>query len=356
MTGEIDSAVQLLEKWERDFDPNRPPLEDEEPKGLLYHYTTAEGLLGILDTGSLRATHARYMNDRTELKSAFNQEFENLFLDGIFPGAPEGMKEGLRKMRAARSPDDVFIASFTDDGAALGADEHRPGDRLSQWRAYSSHTGGFSLGFDSKALLRMQGAVGLQGAETSSLFRCRYLTVEKTDAAKRIAAWGAEILPKILESRRRFFRKATDRDPSEDEQVLIEFGGASYTLGMVDGFYFAREAVRFKDRAFSEEHEWRFVVQSERQKLLGTHCSDPDSPIIHFRQGKFGVTPFINLPLQLTSEKSPLRRVVIGPLQYEEGALESVRFLLESKRIKLKTDACPGGVEVVTSGVPYRNS
>lgn len=37
----------------------------------LYHYTTAGGALGILSSGALRATHAKYMNDAQKLQLAF---------------------------------------------------------------------------------------------------------------------------------------------------------------------------------------------------------------------------------------------------------------------------------------------
>jgi hypothetical protein len=40
------------------------------PRGLLYHYTTVDGFLGILDSDSLRATHIRYLNDSQEFIDA----------------------------------------------------------------------------------------------------------------------------------------------------------------------------------------------------------------------------------------------------------------------------------------------
>jgi hypothetical protein len=40
----------------------------ETPGGLLYHYTTAEGFLGIVNSGSLRGTSIRCMNDPAETR------------------------------------------------------------------------------------------------------------------------------------------------------------------------------------------------------------------------------------------------------------------------------------------------
>lgn len=42
-------------------------LHDPVPR-VLYHYTTAEGLLAMLQTGRLWATDSRYMNDPSELR------------------------------------------------------------------------------------------------------------------------------------------------------------------------------------------------------------------------------------------------------------------------------------------------
>jgi len=47
---------------------HRPEQENAEPDGLLYHYTTPEGLLGILGDKDKKiwATHYRYLNDASE--------------------------------------------------------------------------------------------------------------------------------------------------------------------------------------------------------------------------------------------------------------------------------------------------
>ena len=43
-------------------------LFGDTPKGLLYHYTTLTGLLGIVGSKKLWASDIRYMNDSAELK------------------------------------------------------------------------------------------------------------------------------------------------------------------------------------------------------------------------------------------------------------------------------------------------
>jgi hypothetical protein len=55
-----------------------------EPK-LLYHYTTLDGLLGILDKKELWATGISYLNDTSEFEAGKNALFDLMFsrpLDG----------------------------------------------------------------------------------------------------------------------------------------------------------------------------------------------------------------------------------------------------------------------------------
>lgn len=107
----------------------------------LYHYTTISGFMGILDSGSLWATDARYMNDSSELKFGIQYMKEetlarakdpwmHYLLESVFSDA---MHEGRR----------LATASYCADG-----------DLLSQWRAYSGHAG-YSIGLDSVECARL---------------------------------------------------------------------------------------------------------------------------------------------------------------------------------------------------------
>jgi len=339
-----------------DFDLGEVIPEREEPRGLLYHYTSPEGLLGIIRSGSIRATHVRYLNDKTELKYASSQEFQDTLLETLFPEANEEKKESLRRLRKDhKKNDEVYVASFTDDAAALATDAARPGDRLSQWRAYSNLAGGFSLGFDSKLVMGGWQSTGLRGIDRSLLLRCRYSPQEKKDAAKKVGISGSETLSRALESYLVHFQEKVGREPDLTEREFIESWSDALALGKTDAEYFIWEAARFKDEAFSEEHEWRIVVQCDRQRLVDAHCFDASSPIIHVRAGRYGLTPYIDIPLGLTSTESPFRRIVVGPSQQEKEALDGVKLLLQCNGIKVKTDGSLDGVEVVPSKIPYRN-
>ncbi|WP_439100891.1 DUF2971 domain-containing protein [Congregibacter sp.] len=47
-------------------------LFTQPPVNTLYHYTSLSGLMGIVESGALRASDIRYMNDSTELRHTLN--------------------------------------------------------------------------------------------------------------------------------------------------------------------------------------------------------------------------------------------------------------------------------------------
>src|ERR1035441_6428079 len=113
-----------------------------KPKGLLYHYTTLEGLIGILDSDSLRATHIRYMNDSKEFIDALEH------LEGFVDQFDVSLRSSLRHflkgaIKSFSGRLGAYIVSFTEDEAQLTTQSINPGDRLSQWRAYAGSGRGF---------------------------------------------------------------------------------------------------------------------------------------------------------------------------------------------------------------------
>jgi hypothetical protein len=56
----------------------RPPgsaASKKEDCSLLYHYTSEQGLLGIIGNDNIRATHIRFLNDSTEFREAFTEKY-----------------------------------------------------------------------------------------------------------------------------------------------------------------------------------------------------------------------------------------------------------------------------------------
>lgn len=96
----------------------------------LYHYTSVNGLRGIIDSGNVWATHLGFLNDLSE-------------------GAAARSDEAYRARLAEtdrRSP--LFIASF-----CRHQEPHQlKNGLLSQWRGYAGEGGGYCVVFDEDTL------------------------------------------------------------------------------------------------------------------------------------------------------------------------------------------------------------
>ena len=137
----------------------------------LYHYTTWEGLKGILKAQSLWATNYKFLNDYSEIVL-----FRDKLVSLIFPTVLEGYKQlithkpslkgkiqkdgGLKRIvqhdaevlidsqyRALGS--EIYILSFCGEPEKRSIADN---GLLSQWRGYAGGTGGFSVGFDSRII------------------------------------------------------------------------------------------------------------------------------------------------------------------------------------------------------------
>lgn len=102
-------AIRQLEDRESTVEGSRP---------LLYHYTTAEGLLGIVETGRIFASHILYQNDRSELVSAvkiLEEEFESSNTPGFNRNLKDVMRCLIRSMVADTSIFAYFVVSFCQE-------------------------------------------------------------------------------------------------------------------------------------------------------------------------------------------------------------------------------------------------
>jgi len=117
---------------------------------VLYHYTSAEGLLNIIDSGKFWATHYRFLNDPEEILYSFKL-FDRLFLEnspkrlsffannvdeesGLIIGNYHLMYTGQRGVIPEY---EYYITGFSEEK-----------DLLSQWRGYGDNGEGFAIGVD----------------------------------------------------------------------------------------------------------------------------------------------------------------------------------------------------------------
>jgi hypothetical protein len=325
--------------------------------GLLYHYTSEDGLLGIIESDNIRATHVRFLNDYTEFRQAFKEEYVGVLADAFRERLPEHLDDAARRivegilskrnhspiLRIVDDPSstyEAFVCSFT----ALPQSGGDPGDRLSQWRGYSHASQGFSLGFD-KTLLEKQIQFDNPHAK-AGLLECIYGDEEKVrffqDMGRAASARFMELMlsnmpvPSTL--------RTAMPNPTEEYKKGCYYFLKSLSQATAE---FHTKAAQIKNSGFREECEWRIVLQGRRDAL---------SPVVKFRKGRFGHTPFIEIPLSLAKpETSSLRRIVVGPGTHKEDIKHSVQLLLQKHGVRIRQPDINEGVEVATSLIPYRS-
>ena len=323
----------------------------EEEATIIYHYTSEEGMRGIVESDRIWATDIGFLNDYTEFRQAFKEEYVGALTDAFREGLPKDLYdtarvviEGILSKRISNilkiiqdsiSTHQAFVCSFTTLPRPSGAD---PGDRLSQWRGYSRSSQGLSLGFN-KTLLTKQIEFD-NGYSKAVLLECIY---EDKETFFFFQTMGREAAMRFKDRWLRnepvpdWFQTLIPNPTEEYKKTQVYF---LKSLSEATAEFFTK-AARLKHSGFREECEWRIVFYARRDALA------PD--FVRLRNGQFGQTPFIEIPLALAKpEKSSLQRIVVGPSDHKEDIKHSVELLLRKHGIN--------GVEVATSLIPYRSA
>lgn len=270
-----------------------------KPPDLLYHYTDAAGLIGIVTTGELWATDVLYLNDASEFVYIFQligEQLEQVMKNDhpYFSGEVAGMIDFASKSALDLLRDDmsVFIACFCEKK-----------DLLSQWRGYARGTGGFAVGFKRIETERL--------APEGLSSRLEFEPVNYDASAQRV-----EIREQLLDAMER------NRPSGKGAEALFDayrsfLGGYFGTIGS--------KAHLYKHPGFAEEKEWRITVRLRRADLVGTG-------VPRFRDGSLGPVPFVPVGVHSTTSppRLPIREIVVGPTQNPSLAERSVRLLLGS--------------------------
>jgi Protein of unknown function (DUF2971) len=264
-----------------------------ETPALLYHYTDARGLIGIVENRCLWATDTRFLNDELEAVYAGNVVSGALESLTVNPEDDGSIVPHVRACVGPETPFSIYVACLCEDG-----------DLLSQWRAYGVNQG-YSLGFALRDVARGDGsATAVEEPET----RLYPMTYGLDPVAQRVN----ELVDAIVE------RQAGHP-------------------GM-HGYETARRVMAFlasvKHPAFSEEREWRLIQVHDEQGGV-------QPPAVHFRPSQLGVVPY----RKFTLGPAWLQRIVVGP-----GPNRSVR----ATGVELLLRAHDVAVEVALSDAPYR--
>lgn len=141
----------------------------EEHPPFLYHYTSADGIKGIIESNSVWASNIRFLNDQSELVYSIGQCTLKLSeLSRTLNGREREILEGFRNRLHEASTANIFVCCFSEDP-----------DLLSQWRGYCPTEGGYCIGFEG---LRLRQTL----TPTFRLLRCVYERTQQDTLVKEL--------------------------------------------------------------------------------------------------------------------------------------------------------------------------
>jgi hypothetical protein len=254
----------------------------EKPSGCLYHYTGADGLIGVVENRNLRATDYRHLNDRKEHRIGARMLQEEVRTSGL----ADNHRDAFERL-VANTQKGYFVLSFSESE-----------DQLSQWRAYCPGGSGYALGFEQKNDL-----FSLAEQHSFNLIRCVYDRSKQRSLCKYLV----DSFTEGMVTRQSWW---SGKDVASRARAFFERYEWNLALALVMS--------ALKHKGFEEEREWRLVSQYPNDGLYG----------VSFRPGRFGVTPFFELPI--AAEEGPWRidEITIGPTANRAAARSALDLLL----------------------------
>lgn len=261
----------------------------EKPSGSLYHYTGAAGLLGIVESRTLWATDYRHLNDRKEYRIG-----AKLLEDELCRHRLEEKHRRAFERLVAETQKTCYVLSFSEMG-----------DQLSQWRAYCPGGNGYALGF------KQSNALFASAKQHSfNLVRCAYDLQEQ----KKLCVYLVESFREGMITKQSWW----PQEKGVPSRVRAFFTRYQWNLAL------ALVMAALKHRGFEEEREWRLVSQYPEEALYG----------VAFRPGRFGITPYFALPLNLKEDEGlHIDEIVIGPTANRVASRAALDVLLAKREI-----------------------
>jgi len=297
-------ALEFLGVWRAEALSSVFPLPQN-----LYHYTHSQGLLGILHEGQFWASHAAYLNDRSEISYSL-ETLKHLILDdhAVTSDVPNTAADDVMLCVANRFADyfDTYVVCFC-----------RCGDLLSQWRGYG-RGGGYAIGLDPSQL-------PLKTLPALELLPVTYDEERQVSQLRELVSRWRDVFV----------------DPPTYEQDQITWERAKVVFAQA----LSLTAVAFKHPAFREEDEWRLVYR--RFRLL------PQPGLaVSYRPLNEVLVPYVRIDVRNEGDpdslRLPLTEIVIGPTRDRDIARNALDGFLNSLGYPT------GSVRVRSASAPLR--
>lgn len=287
---EYEGRVSVMNQWADTVRAELTLLITDRPQDTIYHYTDVNGLIGLIKTGCIWATHVSRLNDSSENKHGFN-----LVIEYVRDNLPKSSKPLIEKALLGLQSVDTYVACYSTNN-----------DLLSLWRNYTGTRVGYSLGFETSQMATLDDKMPL---------------LEKVIYKDSITLAMLDLLLKRVED-----------FVNQNSFGEVEVG---YLMGMVQSILNTIACI-IKHHKFEEENEYRQFFQPGSTGL---------EMEIFFRAGQVGLTPYVKIQF-LKKGKLPLKNVTVGPCQDFEIESNALKILLGRCGYE--------GVEILKSEIPLR--
>ena len=272
----------------------------------LFHYTGISSLLGMAKSNTLWASNVYCLNDSKEIVHACDV-LKSILGRRLAASSVEQETEFLQQVETwidhcRFGVFSLFVFSLSTEPSLL-----------SQWRSYTPHGKGVSIGFSPEMLTSLASRNNLKIAQ------CLYEQREHQELLE-------SLLEKLLITFRQSFHliDTSQAHPSQKYHPFLEDfrGDVLQVLSVI------------KHRAFSEEREWR---------LISPYYPKYTVPQIKFREGASMLIPYIELDL---GESKPIfSKVILGPSPHQSLSMSTLSMLLSNQNLCNMTE---------NSVLPYR--
>ncbi|WP_261939229.1 DUF2971 domain-containing protein [Pandoraea sp. NE5] len=275
----------------------------------IYHYTSVDGLLGIVKDRGFYMTHHGFLNDAVEISHGRDltlHTLEGLAHKNRFLLMKDILGRACEKIKQAEAHE-FYVTCFTLEA-----------DSLEQWRAY-----GGAGGVNIEISMPYGGLLGV-GPRTL-LFPVLYDDLSKV----RVIIWLARKYLRELEQDYLFYRDKVPPDFAEEYAT-----------------HFSNEIMHriptFKHNAFRSENEIRLVASGEKMPIHNRVRGRIIVP--YLKSSEWGMYPAAT---EIEVPSLNITKIVVGPQPDRELLAKSVESFMRRCGYQ--------NTEIVYSSAPYRN-
>lgn len=304
-----------------DFDRDLAALKRMPATGVLYHYTTADGLKGIIENSELWASSAYFLNDPNEITygcDLLKTVLDNWFTKAQAHGERNSFRSALVTELCTVFGEDllekkiigpIYLGCFCEDD-----------NLLSQWRAYGP-CGGYSIGFRVPTVETVSLGPGFRPEPNTYTAKWARVEYEKSEQVKNCTAILDQMLA-VLDS------ETANAIQTIDDHPFCGYAAFAKAIKEI----LLEEILRFKNEAFRVEKEWRIIVR--RREFHKQSVDDGGkTPIpVYFRSSRGMLAPYVKLiPTNPPYNTLPIQSIRTGPTLSKETASIAISLMLDKK-------------------------